>query len=136
MDRRGVPPRPHGVPCWPSCPPCCSAGCRGWDLGLAFVLYLLTAFGITVGYHRLFTHGSFKARRPLRLTLAVLGSLALEGQSLTGRRPPQTPQLPTCRATRPWRYGTSHRAVAKGLVFAHIGWLRSNPTDVARYAPT
>lgn len=55
----------------------------GWvswlDLGLAFVLYLLTAFGITVGYHRLFTHGSFKARRPLRLTLAVLGSLALEG---------------------------------------------------------
>ncbi len=115
----------------------------GWvswlDLGLAFVLYLLTAFGITVGYHRLFTHGSFKARRPLRLTLAVLGSLALEGTVADWvadhRKHHKYSDLPGDPHS-PWRYGTSHRAVAKGLVFAHIGWLlRSNPTDVARYAP-
>ena len=55
----------------------------GWlswtDVVLALVFYLLSGVGITVGFHRYFTHGSFKANRPLRIALAVAGSLAIEG---------------------------------------------------------
>ena len=49
------------------------------DLMLFVVMYCLTAFGVTIGYHRLLAHRGFKAARPLRLTLAVAGSLAFEG---------------------------------------------------------
>ena len=47
----------------------------GWGLGwhdvvIAFVMYAISGHGITVGYHRYFTHGSFKARRWVRVALA------------------------------------------------------------------
>ena len=53
----------------------------GWgltwlDVGLAAAFYYLSGLGVTVGFHRYFTHGSFKARRALRIALAVLGSTA------------------------------------------------------------
>ena len=61
----------------------------GWGLGwhdilLAFVFYMVSGLGISAGFHRYFTHSSFKARRPLRLALAVAGSLAFEGPVLGG----------------------------------------------------
>ena len=49
------------------------------DVLIALVLYTLTGFGITIGFHRLFTHRSFTPRRPLKIALAVLGSMAVEG---------------------------------------------------------
>ena len=55
----------------------------GWlswvDVALLFVMWTITAAGITVGYHRFFTHRSFKARRAVKLALAIAGSMALEG---------------------------------------------------------
>ena len=56
----------------------------GWGLGwtdvvIALVFYVVSGLGITVGYHRYFTHASFKATRPLRIALAVAGSLAMQG---------------------------------------------------------
>jgi stearoyl-CoA desaturase (Delta-9 desaturase) len=56
----------------------------GWglswlDMTLALCFYLVSGLGVTVGFHRYFTHGAFKASRWLRITLAVAGSLALEG---------------------------------------------------------
>jgi stearoyl-CoA desaturase (delta-9 desaturase) len=56
----------------------------GWgvhlrDMVITAVFYVLSGFGITIGFHRYFTHGSFRAKRPLRIALAVLGSLAVEG---------------------------------------------------------
>ena len=52
----------------------------GWglswlDIVIALVFYLVSGFGVTVGFHRYFTHGAFKAQRWLRVTLAVAGSL-------------------------------------------------------------
>ncbi len=47
------------------------------DLVVLAISYLLTGAGITVGYHRLFTHRSFKTARPLRALFAVLGSAAV-----------------------------------------------------------
>src|SRR5689334_25007793 len=49
------------------------------DLAIAVVMYLLTAIGITVGFHRLLTHRSFQTSKPLEYTFAVLGSLAVQG---------------------------------------------------------
>src|ERR1044071_8939976 len=52
----------------------------GWglstlDIVMAVVGYLIAITGVTVGFHRHLTHGSFKARRPLRIALGVGGSL-------------------------------------------------------------
>ncbi len=49
------------------------------DLVLAAVFYLVAGFGISVGFHRLFTHRSFTANRPLKFILAAAGSMAFEG---------------------------------------------------------
>src|SRR5262249_5380352 len=45
-------------------------------------MYLLTGLGITVGYHRLFTHRSFETSRVVQFILAVLGSMAVQGSLL------------------------------------------------------
>ena len=49
------------------------------DVTLGVVFYAISGHGITVGFHRYFTHGSFKANRPLRIALAIAGSLAIQG---------------------------------------------------------
>src|SRR5947209_575436 len=55
------------------------AGFLGWsDVVIGLVMYWVSGLGVTVGFHRYFTHGSFKARRPLKIALAVAGSLSLE----------------------------------------------------------
>src|SRR5690242_18886704 len=46
----------------------------GWGLGwhdvvIALVFYWLSGLGVTVGYHRYFTHGSFKAKTGLRVEI-------------------------------------------------------------------
>src|SRR3954469_6810360 len=56
----------------------------GWGLGgtdviLFAIFYWGSGLGITVGYHRLFTHNSFKANRGLRIGLAIAGSFGIEG---------------------------------------------------------
>ncbi|MFC0114070.1 acyl-CoA desaturase [Kibdelosporangium aridum] len=56
----------------------------GWgldwvDIGLAAFFYTLTCLGVTVGFHRYFTHGAFTANRPLRIALAAIGSMAMQG---------------------------------------------------------
>jgi stearoyl-CoA desaturase (delta-9 desaturase) len=68
----------------------------GWGLGwhdvlIALAFYWLSGLGVTVGYHRYFTHGSFKAKTGLRVGLANAGCLSFEGPVFTGvsdhRRP-------------------------------------------------
>src|SRR5437879_7824812 len=55
------------------------AGWLGWsDVVIFTVFYLVSGLGVTVGFHRYFTHGSFKAKRPLRIALALAGSISLE----------------------------------------------------------
>src|SRR5829696_7614246 len=49
------------------------------DLTILAAMYLPTAFGITVGYHRLLTHRSFKTKPWLERTFAVLGSMSVQG---------------------------------------------------------
>src|SRR3974390_463198 len=56
----------------------------GWfDLGLAVALYVITGLGISLGFHRLFTHRSFRGNRGLRIALAVAGSIAAGGSLIS-----------------------------------------------------
>src|SRR5690348_18053558 len=55
----------------------------GWlnwtDVVIAVVMYAISGHGVTIGFHRLFTHKSFKPNRPLKIALAIAGSLAIQG---------------------------------------------------------
>ena len=116
----------------------------GWglswlDLVLALTAYFVSGFGVTVGFHRYFTHGAYKAARWLRITLAVVGTLALEGavvQWVADHRRHHAFADREGDPHSPWRYGTSVRALAKGLVYAHCGWLfNREATNRSRFAP-
>ena len=53
----------------------------GWSDVIVFaVMYAATGLGVTVGFHRLLTHRAFATKRPVRATLAILGSAAIEGR--------------------------------------------------------
>jgi stearoyl-CoA desaturase (delta-9 desaturase) len=116
----------------------------GWglswvDVGLAVGFYYLTLLGVTAGYHRYFTHGSFKAKRPLRLALAAAGSMAIQGPVIQWVADHRRHHAFADRAGdphSPWRYGTDLRSLLRGMFHAHLGWLFDRrKTNQERYAP-
>ena len=115
-------------------------GISGVDFGLFLGFYLATGLGITVGYHRLFTHRSFRAPTPVRVALAAVGSMAVEGDviqwSATHRRhhafadkfgDPHSPHLAKANGVK---------GVLLGLWHAHMGWLfDADRTDPKEWTP-
>jgi stearoyl-CoA desaturase (delta-9 desaturase) len=53
------------------------------DISLFFAMWLLTGFGLTVGYHRLFTHRAFSTGTGVSCALIILGSMAGRGSMLS-----------------------------------------------------
>jgi stearoyl-CoA desaturase (Delta-9 desaturase) len=95
-------------------------------LGLLLGMYIATAIGVTVGYHRLFTHRSFSAVAPVRFVLAVLGSMAVEGPVI--RWAAQHRLHHQCSDTEgdphsPHGHGDGVLATLKGFWHAHMGWI-------------
>ncbi len=115
-------------------------GWLGWsDVLLFFVFYALTGHGITVGFHRLFTHKSFKPHRALKVVLAIAGSMAVQGPVVRWVADHRKHHKFSDRdgdPHSPWRYGTSAAALTKGFLYAHLMWL-FNPeqTPQRKYAP-
>ena len=116
----------------------------GWGLGwhdvlIALAFYWVSGLGVTVGYHRYFTHGSFKAKTGLRVALAVAGSLAIEGPVITwvsDHRRHHKYSDKEGDPHSPWRYGDDWKALSKGLLYAHIGWLFDpNKTSQEKFSP-
>ena len=109
------------------------------DILLALGLYALTGFGITIGFHRLFTHSGFTPNRALRITLAVLGSMAVEGSVTSWVATHRRHHMFSDHAGdphSPHRYGDHGPALLRGLAFSHVGWLFvSDASDASRYAP-
>ena len=109
------------------------------DVSLSVVFYTITLHGITVGFHRYFTHGSFKASRPLRIGLAIAGSLAIEGpvtRWVADHRRHHAFSDAEGDPHSPWRYGNDVRSLCKGLFHAHVGWLFDvEQTDQKRFTP-
>src|ERR1700754_4493379 len=98
----------------------------GWlswtDVAIGAVFYVISGLGITVGFHRYFTHGSFKAKRWLRVALALAGSLAIEGeiiQWVADHRRHHAFSDQEGDPHSPWRYGTGFWGLPKGLFHAH-----------------
>jgi stearoyl-CoA desaturase (delta-9 desaturase) len=114
-------------------------GWLGWtDVIIAATMYVLTLHGVTVGFHRFFTHKAFKPNRTTKIALAILGSMAIEGPLIrwvADHRRHHRFADADGDPHSPWRFGTSPRAVAKGLWWAHMGWLfDSEQTPADRYA--
>ena len=115
----------------------------GWlswtDVAIGTVFYLVSGLGVTVGFHRYFTHGSFKAKRWLRIALALAGSLAVEGnviQWVADHRRHHAYSDQEGDPHSPWRYGTGVWALTKGLWHAHMGWMFSRElSNRERFAP-
>jgi stearoyl-CoA desaturase (delta-9 desaturase) len=109
------------------------------DLLLAAGFYLVSAVGVTVGFHRMLTHHSFRATRWLKITLATAGSTAFEGGVIgwvaAHRRHHRFSDAPGDPHS-PHRYGTGAGAQFRGFLWAHVGWLfSSDATSTERYAP-
>jgi stearoyl-CoA desaturase (delta-9 desaturase) len=110
------------------------------ELGLLIGFYVITCLGVTLGYHRMFTHRAFEASRAFRATIAILGSMAVEGSVITWvadhrkhhafsdvEGDPHSPHLA----------GPGFWGAVKGLWHAHLGWLFETvgTADRQRFAP-
>jgi stearoyl-CoA desaturase (delta-9 desaturase) len=111
------------------------------DLVVFAIMYLLTGLGITVGFHRLFTHRSFKTSPALRGLFAVLGSAAIEGPVISWVADHRKHHAFSDREGDPHSphvdHGVGLRGALRGLAHAHVGWLfiHTQRGSRERYAP-
>ena len=108
-------------------------------LGLLVGMYLAAGFGVTIGYHRLFTHRSFEAPRAVQAILAILGGMAVQGPLLKWvaihRRHHQHSDHEDDPHS-PHVHGGSVIGVLRGMWHAHMGWIfRPDPPALWRYVP-
>jgi stearoyl-CoA desaturase (Delta-9 desaturase) len=100
---------------------------RWSDLIVFAIMYVATGLGVTVGFHRHFTHRSFKAKQPVRATLAVLGSAAIEGPIISWVADHRKHHTFSDQEGDPHSPHVGHeggfRGALKGLFHAHVGWL-------------
>ncbi len=116
----------------------------GWGIGWADLIsaaffYTVSCLGVTVGFHRYFTHGSFKAGRAMRIALAVAGSLSVQGPVLHWVADHRRHHAFSDRdgdPHSPWNFGTSPAALVRGFWHAHMGWIFDRDlTNRQRFAP-
>jgi len=110
------------------------------DILILAVAYCGIGMGITVGFHRLLTHRSFKCSRWVRAGFAALGSAAAEGPVIdwvaTHRKHHQFSDIPGDPHSPHVGHGSGFRGALSGLAHAHIGWVFSDMevADERRYA--
>jgi stearoyl-CoA desaturase (delta-9 desaturase) len=111
------------------------------DLAIAVAMYLVTAIGITIGFHRLLTHRSFQTSKSLEYLFAALGSMAVQGPVISWVADHRKHHAHTDKDGDPHSphvgHGDGVRGVLAGLWHAHTGWLISTQgrADWKRYAP-
>lgn len=115
----------------------------GWGLGwrdvvIAVAMYVITGHGITVGFHRYFTHKAFRARRWVQVTMAIAGSMAIQGPVVRWVADHRKHHRFSDRSGdphSPWRYGASTTALVRGFWHSHVGWLFDAQTSQKKFAP-
>ena len=96
----------------------------GWsDLAILAVTYLVTAFGVTIGFHRLLTHRSFATHRGIAYLLAVLGSMSVQGPVIGWVADHRKHHAHTDADGDPHSPHVGHGSGLRGLWHAHVGWL-------------
>jgi stearoyl-CoA desaturase (Delta-9 desaturase) len=114
---------------------------RWSDVVVFLIMYFITGLGVTVGFHRHFTHRSFKTSRWLRGTLAIMGSLAIEGPVTAWVADHRKHHAFSDKEGDPHSPHVGHaggwRGAFSGLFHAHVGWLFIHTERGAkeRYAP-
>jgi stearoyl-CoA desaturase (delta-9 desaturase) len=114
----------------------------GWnDVFVFLIMYFATALGITVGFHRLFTHRAFKAKPWVRGMFAIFGSAAIEGPVISWVADHRKHHAFSDREGDPHSPHVGHEGgwhgALKGLAHAHVGWLfiHTHRGRKERYAP-
>ncbi len=109
----------------------------GTDLAILGVMYLLTAIGVTVGFHRLLTHRAFQTYPWLERVFAVLGSLSVQGSVMDWVADHRKHHAHTDVDGDPHSPHVGHGSGWRGLWHAHVGWLleTQGQADWKRYAP-
>jgi stearoyl-CoA desaturase (Delta-9 desaturase) len=111
------------------------------DVFVFLIMYVLTGFGVTVGFRRHLTHRAFKTSRPLRGTLAILGSVSIEGPVISWvadhRKHHAFADQPGDPHSPHVDHGVGWRGALRGLAHAHVGWLfiHTQRGNRRRYAP-
>lgn len=107
------------------------------DLGLLLGLGVLTSLGITVGFHRLFTHRAFKTNRMVEFILGALGSMAIEGPLLKWVAIHRVHHQFSDRQEdphSPYGRGRGVLGLLRGAWHAHLGWVfEADPRNLDHY---
>jgi stearoyl-CoA desaturase (Delta-9 desaturase) len=126
-----------GIACWQTW-----SDLLHWRDVLVFgLMYIATGLGVTVGFHRLFTHRSFATSRPVRAVFGVLGSAAIEGPVISWVADHRKHHAFADREGDPHSphvdHGGGWGGAVKGLLHAHVGWLfiHTHRGAKERYAP-
>ncbi len=109
------------------------------SLAVMALMYVLTALGVTLGFHRLLTHRSFQTYKPVQYVVAALGSMAVQGPVMSWVADHRMHHAHTDQdgdPHSPHGHGSGLRGAVAGLWYAHMGWLfeRSGMSEHNRYA--
>jgi stearoyl-CoA desaturase (delta-9 desaturase) len=108
------------------------------DLAVLAVMYLLTGFGVTIGFHRMLTHRSFQTSKPVEYAFAVLGSMSVQGPVINWVADHRKHHAHTDEEGDPHSphvsdgHGAGVRGMLHGLFHAHIGWLMTEHGQARR----
>ena len=110
------------------------------ELAMLVGLYIPTALGVTLGYHRMFTHRAFESSRPFRAGVAIMGSMAVQGSVITWVADHRKHHAYTDvdgDPHSPHGHGPGIAGAIKGLWHAHVGWLFQTvgTAERERFAP-
>ena len=111
------------------------------DVLIGLMLYLITGFGVTIGYHRLLTHRAFATSRAMERGLALAGALALQGSPSDWVADHRKHHAHTDTEGDPHSphvgQASGVRGSLRGLWHAHVGWLwrTQGQADGRKYAP-
>jgi stearoyl-CoA desaturase (delta-9 desaturase) len=95
-------------------------GLRGFQVALFLIFFVATGLSITLGYHRLFTHLTFRARWPVRLVTLLFGAAAFENSVLCWAADHRRHHKFVDHDDDPYN-------ITKGFFHAHIGWMLFKP---------
>ena len=109
------------------------------DLAVMLLMYLISGYGVTLGFHRLLTHRSFQTFKSVEYTLAILGSIAVQGPVMSWVADHRKHHAHTDKEGDPHTphgHGSGFKGAVAGLWYAHMGWLfkASGTAEHSRYA--
>jgi stearoyl-CoA desaturase (delta-9 desaturase) len=100
----------------------------GWsDVAVFVLMYLISGYGVTVGFHRMLTHRAFQTHKATRYLFAGMGSLSVQGPVIDWVADHRKHHAHTDQEGDPHSphvgHGSGVSGALKGLFHAHVGWL-------------